>query len=42
MILDIAFMDLPFRKLGIAPNAWAVNQAIADITRPPLTHNPLS
>ncbi|MBD2663267.1 cysteine hydrolase family protein [Richelia sinica] len=28
-------MNLPLRKLGLAPNAWSVNQAIADITRPP-------
>ncbi|MEA5514469.1 cysteine hydrolase [Nodularia sp. UHCC 0506] len=26
-------MNLPLRTLGIAPNAWSVNQAIADITR---------
>jgi isochorismate hydrolase len=30
-------MNLPFRTLGVAPNAWAVNHAIADITRPPVT-----
>ena len=29
-------MNQPLRNLGIPPNAWAVNQAIADITRPPL------
>ncbi|PMB38670.1 cysteine hydrolase [Fischerella thermalis CCMEE 5330] len=34
-------MDLPLRKLGVAPNAWAVNQAIADITRPPLNPQPV-
>ncbi|WP_414529353.1 cysteine hydrolase family protein [Nodularia chucula] len=28
-------MNLPLRTLGVAPNAWTVNQAIADITRPP-------
>jgi nicotinamidase-related amidase len=27
-------MHQPLRTLGISPNAWAVNQAIADITRP--------
>ncbi|MDB9359378.1 cysteine hydrolase [Nodularia spumigena CS-588/02] len=30
-------MNLPLRTLGVAPNAWTVNQAIADITRPPKT-----
>ncbi|MBH8550904.1 cysteine hydrolase [Nostocaceae cyanobacterium CENA357] len=30
-------MNLPFRTLGVAPNAWTVNQAIADITRPQKT-----
>ncbi|WP_315792145.1 isochorismatase family cysteine hydrolase [Fischerella sp. JS2] len=34
-------MDLPLWKLGVAPNAWAVNQAIADITRPPLDPQPV-
>ncbi|PLZ88684.1 cysteine hydrolase family protein [Fischerella thermalis] len=34
-------MDLPIRKLGVAPNTWAVNQAIADITRPPLNPQPV-
>ncbi len=34
-------MNLPLRKLGIAPNAWAVNQEIADITRPPETPQPV-
>lgn len=29
-------MNQPLRKLGIDPNAWSVNSAIADITRPPL------
>jgi nicotinamidase-related amidase len=28
------FMNLPLRTLGVAPNAWTVNDAIADITRP--------
>ncbi|MCC5626561.1 cysteine hydrolase family protein, partial [Nostoc sp. CHAB 5715] len=27
-------MNLPLRTLGVPPNAWAVNDAIADITRP--------
>ncbi|TVP58606.1 MAG: cysteine hydrolase [Nodularia sp. (in: Bacteria)] len=30
-------MNLPLRRLGVEPNAWTVNQAIADITRPPKT-----
>jgi nicotinamidase-related amidase len=34
-------MNLPLRKLGIAPNAWIVNQEIADITRPPETPQPV-
>ncbi len=29
-------MDISLRTLGTPPNAWAVNEAIADITRPPL------
>jgi nicotinamidase-related amidase len=29
-------MNQPLRSLGIPPNAWTVNEAIADITRPPL------
>ncbi len=28
-------MSFPLRKLGVAPNAWFVNQYVADITRPP-------
>ncbi len=35
-------MNLPLRKLGISPNAWTVNQAIADITRPPLDPHPVT
>ena len=31
-------MNRPLRTLGVLPNAWAVNEAIADITRPPLPH----
>ena len=29
-------MTAPLRTLGVPPNAWSVNAAIADITRPPL------
>ncbi|HEY9833617.1 MAG TPA: isochorismatase family cysteine hydrolase [Stenomitos sp.] len=29
-------MNRPLRTLGVLPNAWAVNEAIADITRPSL------
>ncbi len=29
-------MNQPLHQLGVAPNAWAVNAEIADITRPPL------
>jgi nicotinamidase-related amidase len=29
-------MHQPLKTLGIPPNAWTVNEAIADITRPPL------
>lgn len=29
-------MEQPLRTLGIPPNAWRVNEAIADLTRPPL------
>jgi nicotinamidase-related amidase len=29
-------MNRPLRTLGVLPNAWAVNETIADITRPPL------
>jgi nicotinamidase-related amidase len=32
---------LPLRPLGIAPNAWSVNHTVADITRPPLTPQPV-
>ncbi|HEY9611180.1 isochorismatase family cysteine hydrolase [Allocoleopsis sp.] len=31
-------MNRPLRTLGVLPNAWAVNEAIADITRPSLPH----
>ncbi|WP_066375383.1 MULTISPECIES: cysteine hydrolase family protein [unclassified Anabaena] len=30
-------MEQPLRRLGVLPNAWMVNQAIADITRPQKT-----
>lgn len=29
-------MNAPLRTLGVPPNAWAVDSAIADLTRPPL------
>lgn len=29
-------MTTPLRSIGVSPNAWLVNAAIADITRPPL------
>ncbi|MGL5876295.1 MAG: cysteine hydrolase family protein [Xenococcaceae cyanobacterium] len=29
-------MNKPLHTLGIPPNAWGVNEAIADLTRPPL------
>lgn len=35
-------MNRPLRTLGIPPNAWAVNEAIADITRPPLAPQPIT
>ncbi|MEA5557029.1 cysteine hydrolase family protein [Nodularia spumigena] len=34
-------MNLPLRRLGVEPNAWTVNQDIADITRPPKTPQPV-
>ncbi|ABA21201.1 Isochorismatase hydrolase [Trichormus variabilis ATCC 29413] len=34
-------MDQSLRTLGVAPNAWMVNQAIADITRPQKTPQPV-
>ncbi|HIK07428.1 MAG TPA: cysteine hydrolase [Trichormus sp. M33_DOE_039] len=34
-------MNQPLRILGVAPNAWMVNQAIADITRPQKTPHPV-
>jgi nicotinamidase-related amidase len=34
-------MNQPLRTLGIAPNAWMVDHAIADITRPPKTPQPV-
>ncbi|MBD6619385.1 cysteine hydrolase [Komarekiella sp. 'clone 1'] len=34
-------MNMAFRTLGVAPNAWTVNQAIADITRPHKTPQPV-
>lgn len=29
------------RSLGVAPNAWGVNETVADITRPPLEPRPI-
>lgn len=29
------------RSLGVAPNAWGVNETVADITRPPLKPRPI-
>ncbi|MBE9036814.1 cysteine hydrolase family protein [aff. Roholtiella sp. LEGE 12411] len=34
-------MNMAFRTLGVAPNAWTVNHAIADITRPHKTSQPV-
>ncbi|MFM6311733.1 MAG: isochorismatase family protein, partial [Dolichospermum sp.] len=34
-------MNLPLRKLGVLPNAWEVNQTLADITRPEKTPQPV-
>ncbi|AKG20350.1 cysteine hydrolase family protein [Calothrix sp. 336/3] len=34
-------MNSPLYKLGIAPNAWAVNASFADITRPPIPPQPV-
>ncbi|MDJ0800108.1 MAG: cysteine hydrolase family protein [Calothrix sp. MO_167.B12] len=34
-------MNLPLRKLGTEPNAWAVNEQTADITRPPIAPQPV-
>jgi nicotinamidase-related amidase len=35
-------MDRPLRTLGVPPNAWRVNEAIADLTRPPLEPRPIT
>jgi nicotinamidase-related amidase len=35
-------MNRPLRTLGTPPNAWAVNAEIADISRPPLTPQPIT
>jgi len=35
-------MNQPLYTLGVPPNAWEVNNAIADITRPPLTPQPIT
>lgn len=34
-------MNRPLRSLGVPPNAWAVNADMADITRPPLSPQPI-
>jgi nicotinamidase-related amidase len=34
-------MNRPLRTLGVPPNAWAVDAEFADITRPPLTPQPI-
>lgn len=35
-------MNRPLRTLGVPPNAWTVDAEIADITRPPLTPQPIN
>ncbi|PSB16977.1 isochorismatase [Phormidesmis priestleyi ULC007] len=35
-------MKLSLKTLGVAPNAWAVDAATADITRPPLEPKPIA
>ncbi|MCA1994523.1 MAG: cysteine hydrolase family protein [Coleofasciculus sp. S288] len=35
-------MNRPLHTLGVPPNAWAVNDAIADLTRPPQTPVPIT
>ena len=35
-------MNQPLHTLGVPPNAWKVNSAIADITRSPLTPQPIT
>ena len=35
-------MNQPLRTLGVPPNAWAVNEAIADITRRPVAPKPIT
>ncbi|GAB4227567.1 MAG: peroxyureidoacrylate/ureidoacrylate amidohydrolase RutB [Elainellaceae cyanobacterium] len=35
-------MNQPLRSLGVPPNAWAVNAELADITRPPLSPQPIT
>ncbi len=35
-------MNRSLRTLGIPPNAWAVDAEVADITRPPLTPQPIT
>jgi len=35
-------MNKPLQTLGVPPNAWQVNDAIADLTRPPLKPHPIT
>lgn len=35
-------MNRPLCTLGVAPNVWTVNAEIADLTRPPLTPQPIT
>lgn len=35
-------MNQHLQTLGVAPNNWTVNEAIADLTRPPLTPQPIT
>ncbi len=35
-------MNRPLRTLGVPPNAWTVDAEIADLTRPPLTPQPIT
>lgn len=35
-------MNQDLRTLGVAPNTWRVNKSIADLTRPPLTPQPVT
>ncbi|MBE9125558.1 MULTISPECIES: cysteine hydrolase family protein [unclassified Coleofasciculus] len=35
-------MNQPLRTLGVAPNTWTVSEATADLTRPPVTPQPIT